>query len=162
MALRQRVVDLYKTLHHMGKEYPKGAKWFHERLKGAFLKNKDEKDPKKIEDLLLRGNFVVKEIDALYKLRKYRAMKQRYYEEEPFGSRKRAPSKLDLENSKRTSRTISSDHFSGVNALKGSLEMLRNVRKKYPKKEREGGEAKEEKRNISDRIWNGSMRCVCN
>ncbi|CAJ0574346.1 unnamed protein product, partial [Mesorhabditis spiculigera] len=83
MSQKQKVIDLYKTLYHMGKEYPKGALWFHTRLKTAFIKNKDEKDPQKIDELIQRGEFVVKEIDALYKLRKYRAMKQRYYEEQP-------------------------------------------------------------------------------
>ncbi|CAB3397675.1 unnamed protein product [Caenorhabditis bovis] len=80
MALRGKVIELYKNLYHMGKEYPKGADWFHQRLKMAFLKNRTETDPKKIEELIERGNFVIREIEALYKLRKYRAMKQRYYE----------------------------------------------------------------------------------
>lgn len=66
----------------MGREYPGGAEMFRRKLKGAFMKNRDETDPKKIDELIGRGQFVVKEIDALYKLRKYRAMKQRYYEEE--------------------------------------------------------------------------------
>ncbi|CAI5451503.1 unnamed protein product [Caenorhabditis angaria] len=78
--MRSRVIELYKNLYHMGKEYPKGSQWFHERLKIAFWKNKDITDPAKIDELLKRGDFVVKEIEALYKLRKYRAMKQRYYE----------------------------------------------------------------------------------
>ncbi|KAG8138444.1 hypothetical protein E2320_004336 [Naja naja] len=31
---------------------------------------------------LRRGKFVIKELEALYFLRKYRALKQRYYEED--------------------------------------------------------------------------------
>lgn len=42
----------------------------------------DETDPKKIDELIGRAEFVVKEVEALYSLRKYRAMNQRYYEEE--------------------------------------------------------------------------------
>jgi len=37
------------------------------------------KDPEKIKELIERGKFVMKELEALYFLRKYRAMKQRYY-----------------------------------------------------------------------------------
>ena len=35
--------------------------------------------PEKIKELIARGEFVMKELEALYFLRKYRAMKQRYY-----------------------------------------------------------------------------------
>ncbi|XGW03202.1 hypothetical protein V3C99_014866 [Haemonchus contortus] len=82
ISQRAKVISVYKQLYHMGKEYPKGKEWFHNRLKAAFLKNKDEKDPKKIEELVARAEFVVKEIEALYYLRKYRAMKNRYYEDQ--------------------------------------------------------------------------------
>ncbi|RXM33367.1 LYR motif-containing protein 5 [Acipenser ruthenus] len=47
----------------------------------AFLKNKGVTDPEKIKELIGRGEYVIKELEALYYLRKYRAMKQRYYEE---------------------------------------------------------------------------------
>lgn len=32
--------------------------------------------------MIEQGNFVVKELEALYSLRKYRAMKKRYYKDE--------------------------------------------------------------------------------
>lgn len=77
----------------MGKEYPKGSLWFHDRLKNAFARNRDVQDEQKIRDLIKRGEYVVKvsldcilfelenlqELEALYQLRKYRAMKSRYY-----------------------------------------------------------------------------------
>jgi len=66
----------------MGREYPGGAEYFRVKLKTAFMKNKDVKDPKEIEGLIARGEFVVKELEALYMLRKYRTLKKRYYEEE--------------------------------------------------------------------------------
>ncbi|CAJ0592146.1 unnamed protein product [Cylicocyclus nassatus] len=78
---RRRVLDIYRQLYHIGKEYPKGSEWFHSRLKTAFLMNKEEKDPKKVEELVKRAEFVLKEIESMYSLRKYRAMKNRYYEE---------------------------------------------------------------------------------
>ncbi|XP_053575060.1 electron transfer flavoprotein regulatory factor 1 isoform X2 [Bombina bombina] len=77
--LRAEVVKLYKNLLFLGREYPKGESYFKERLKKAFMKNKDVNDPEKIRELITRGEFVIKEIEALYYLRKYRAMKQRYY-----------------------------------------------------------------------------------
>lgn len=51
-------------------------------MKAAFLKNKDVKDPEKIKQLIARGEFVIKELEALYFLRKYRAMKKRYYSDD--------------------------------------------------------------------------------
>ncbi|KAJ3612576.1 hypothetical protein NHX12_020847 [Muraenolepis orangiensis] len=81
--LRGEVVKLYKNLLYVGREYPKGATYFRERLKCAFMKNKDVTDPEKISTLVKRGNFVIKELEALYFLRKYRTMKQRYYGDEP-------------------------------------------------------------------------------
>ncbi|KAL0155132.1 hypothetical protein M9458_049395 [Cirrhinus mrigala] len=66
----------------LGREYPKGADYFRDRLRAAFAKNKDVHDPEKIKELISRGEFVVKELEALYYLRKYRALKKRYYETE--------------------------------------------------------------------------------
>ncbi|KAG2460349.1 ETFR1 factor, partial [Polypterus senegalus] len=68
-------------LLYLGREYPKGEDYFKDRLKTAFLKNKDVTDPEKIKELIARGEYVIKELEALYYLRKYRAMKQRYYSE---------------------------------------------------------------------------------
>ena len=43
------------------------------------MKNKDETDPEKIKILIARGEYVIKELEALYMLRKYRTLKNRYY-----------------------------------------------------------------------------------
>uniref|UniRef100_A0A8C8T188 Electron transfer flavoprotein regulatory factor 1 n=1 Tax=Pelusios castaneus TaxID=367368 RepID=A0A8C8T188_9SAUR len=80
--LRREVLNLYKNLLYLGREYPKGTDYFRNRLKAAFLKNKDVKDPEKVKQLIARGEFVIKELEALYYLRKYRAMKQRYYDDD--------------------------------------------------------------------------------
>ncbi|AWO97897.1 LYR motif-containing protein 5 isoform 3 [Scophthalmus maximus] len=80
--LKGEVMRLYKTLLYLGREYPQGAAYFRERLKAAFVKNRDETDPDKIRQLVARGDFVIKELEALYFLRKYRAMKKRYYDPE--------------------------------------------------------------------------------
>lgn len=78
--LRGEVIRLYKNLLYLGREYPKGTDYYRERLKSAFLKHKDVTDPQEIRKLVDRGEFVIKELEALYFLRKYRAMKKRYYE----------------------------------------------------------------------------------
>ncbi|KAF9583034.1 LYR motif-containing protein 5 [Lunasporangiospora selenospora] len=64
-----------------GKEYPAGADYFHRKLKVAFVKNKDLTDSTEIQKRLDLGDFVCKEIEAMYHINKYRAMKKRYYEE---------------------------------------------------------------------------------
>ncbi|CAG2054477.1 unnamed protein product [Timema podura] len=66
-------------LLHLGREYPQGYDYFRARLKRAFTKNKDVEEPEQIELLLSHGQFVVKELEALYMLRKYRTLKKRYY-----------------------------------------------------------------------------------
>ena len=63
----------------LGRDYPKGYDYFREKLKSAFLKNKDVTHEKEIEMLLARGDYIVKELQALYMLRKYRTLKKRYY-----------------------------------------------------------------------------------
>ncbi|XP_064603411.1 electron transfer flavoprotein regulatory factor 1-like [Liolophura sinensis] len=78
--LRSQVIQLYKTLLHLGKEYPKGFDYFRPKLKSAFMKNKHLSDPKDIEMMIARGEYIVKELEALYMLRKYRTLKRRYYD----------------------------------------------------------------------------------
>ncbi|KAF4526754.1 hypothetical protein B566_EDAN015101 [Ephemera danica] len=72
------MTDRAKLLH-LGKNYPQGYDFFRTRLKRAFLKNKDVTDPEKLEVLIAQGNYVIKELEALYMLRKYRTLKRRYY-----------------------------------------------------------------------------------
>ena len=52
------------------------------RIHGAFLKNRDEKDPQKLQEHVAKGEYIVKELEALYMLRKYRTLKRRYYDTE--------------------------------------------------------------------------------
>lgn len=54
---------------------------FRKKCHDAFLKNSQETDPKKIIVMINQGKYVVKELEALYALRKYRAMKKRYYDD---------------------------------------------------------------------------------
>ena len=68
-------------LLYLGREYPGGPDWFRTRLHAAFIKNKDVTEEEQIRALIARGEFVVKEIEALYMLRKYRTLKKRYYDD---------------------------------------------------------------------------------
>uniref|UniRef100_T1IXW2 Complex 1 LYR protein domain-containing protein n=1 Tax=Strigamia maritima TaxID=126957 RepID=T1IXW2_STRMM len=79
-SARSRVKNLYKTLLHLGKEYPKGYDYFKARVKPAFMRNKDITDPELIDQKIRHGEFVVKELEALYMLKKYRTLKRRYYD----------------------------------------------------------------------------------
>lgn len=66
----------------MGRDYPQGYDFFRLRLKKAFQRNSDISNPEEIRKLVKRGEFVVKEIEALYMLKKYRTLKNRYSTEE--------------------------------------------------------------------------------
>ncbi|KAI4494550.1 PREDICTED: LYR motif-containing protein 5 [Polistes canadensis] len=79
MSQRSKVIQMYKTLLYMGRDYPKGYEYFRVRLRRAFNKNKEERNPEQIDKMIAHCNFVIKELEALYMLRKYRALKNRYY-----------------------------------------------------------------------------------
>ncbi|XP_055918173.1 electron transfer flavoprotein regulatory factor 1 [Eupeodes corollae] len=76
--VRTKVLQLYKQLQFLGREYPGGANKFRQQCHDAFIKNKNVQDPKQIMALVAKGRYVAKELEALYSLKKYRAMKQRY------------------------------------------------------------------------------------
>ncbi|XP_038214440.1 electron transfer flavoprotein regulatory factor 1 [Zerene cesonia] len=78
---RKAVLNLYKTLLYLGRDWPQGYDLFRKRLHKVFSKNSEETDPKKIEMMIKHGEFVTKEIEALYKLKKYRTLKRRYYDD---------------------------------------------------------------------------------
>jgi hypothetical protein len=71
---------LYVKLLYHGRDYPLGYKYFRDRAKKSFLKNRNVTDKAEIESLIKRGEFVVKEIEALYNLKKYRTLKKNYYD----------------------------------------------------------------------------------
>jgi hypothetical protein len=50
------------------------------RLKKSFQKNQTLTNEKDIQNLISRGQFVIKEIEALYSLKKYRTLKKNYYD----------------------------------------------------------------------------------
>ena len=77
---RTRVIQLYKQLIYLGREYPKDPQIMTAKIHDVFMRNAAETDPKKIDELVDKGNYIVKELEALYYLRKYRTLKRRYYD----------------------------------------------------------------------------------
>ncbi|KAJ5054597.1 uncharacterized protein L3040_000866 [Drepanopeziza brunnea f. sp. 'multigermtubi'] len=78
IALRREVINIYKELLHLGRAYPLGYDYFRPRLHKAFISNAGLADEAEIRQGIKRAEFVKKEIEALYYLKKYRAIRQRY------------------------------------------------------------------------------------
>ena len=62
----------------MGKHYPLGYDYFRPRLHKAFMSKAHLTDDDEIRKGIQGAEYVKKEIEALYFLKKYRSMKQRY------------------------------------------------------------------------------------
>ncbi|KAF0329397.1 putative NADH-ubiquinone oxidoreductase complex 1/LYR family protein [Colletotrichum asianum] len=76
--LRRRVITIYKELLFLGREYPLGYDYFRPRLHRAFSANAGLRDEEAIEKGIQRAEFVKKEIEALYYLKRYRTLRKRY------------------------------------------------------------------------------------
>ncbi|KAF1946572.1 LYR motif-containing protein 5A [Clathrospora elynae] len=76
--LRHQVIRIYKDLLFMGREYPQGYEYFRTRLHKAFSSQMHLTDEAKIKQGIERAEYVKKEIEALYYLKRYRALRQRY------------------------------------------------------------------------------------
>lgn len=72
------VRDLYKRFLHVGHDYPKGYAFVREKARAAILGNAHLKDEEEIIRAVHKGRWWVNELIGVVKLRKYRAMKQRY------------------------------------------------------------------------------------
>ncbi|KAF2260965.1 LYR motif-containing protein 5A [Lojkania enalia] len=77
-VLRQQVKRIYKELLHMGRDYPEGYDYFRTRLHRAFASQQHLTDPDEIKKRIGRAEFVKKEIEAMYFLKKYRSLRHRY------------------------------------------------------------------------------------
>ncbi|KAJ1035849.1 hypothetical protein NDA13_000508 [Ustilago tritici] len=80
--LRARAIGLYKELHRLGREYPDSNYNFLGKLRGMFARNAHLTDEKEIKAKLDLAEFVKKETETLYKLKKYRTMRRRYVKED--------------------------------------------------------------------------------
>ncbi|KAK9869933.1 hypothetical protein WA026_006031 [Henosepilachna vigintioctopunctata] len=80
MTQKARIIELYKKLLHLGRDYPSGYEFFRVRLHNSFMRNSKETDPEKIEKMIDHGHYIAKELEALYMMKKYRTLKRRYYD----------------------------------------------------------------------------------
>jgi hypothetical protein len=62
----------------MGKSYPLGYDYFRPRLHSAFMSQANLKDDQEIRNGIERAEYVKKEIEALYYLKKYRTLRRNY------------------------------------------------------------------------------------
>ncbi|KAF7715404.1 LYR motif-containing protein [Penicillium ucsense] len=76
--LRRQVIGIYKELLWLGREYPLGFQYFRDRLHRAFAGQAHVTDEDQIRKGIARAEFVKKEVEALYYLKRYRTLKQRY------------------------------------------------------------------------------------
>ncbi|SCV73409.1 BQ2448_7335 [Microbotryum intermedium] len=81
LTLRQlkfQARNLYKELQYLAREYPDKNYPIQKKLHGCFSAFVGA-DRDKVELGIKRAEFIKKELEALYFLRKYRAMKKTYY-----------------------------------------------------------------------------------
>jgi len=76
--LRHQVIKIYKELLFLGREYPLGYLYYRNRLHRAFSGKADLTDEEQIRQGIKRAEFVKREIEALYYLKRYRTLRQRY------------------------------------------------------------------------------------
>ncbi|KAH6641364.1 LYR family protein [Chaetomium tenue] len=76
--LRRQVIAIYKQLLYLGRDYPQGYDFFRPRLHRAFMANANLTDEGAIREGIARADFVRKEIEALYYLKRYRTLRKRY------------------------------------------------------------------------------------
>jgi hypothetical protein len=75
-----QVRDLYKRILVVGADYPKGLDYVRERAKAEFAKRANVTDELDFRRAVNYGRYMVKEMKGVIALKKYRAMKARYYD----------------------------------------------------------------------------------
>jgi len=70
---------VYKELHYLARDYPDPTYDIHGRLRACFGRYVDKSDDEKRKGIE-RAEFIKKELLALYSLKKYRSMKNSYYD----------------------------------------------------------------------------------
>ncbi|BFZ53758.1 hypothetical protein PYCC9005_000789 [Savitreella phatthalungensis] len=81
-ALRYRVKQLYKQLLFLGRDWPQGYEtYFRPRLHKAFTGQRQLETEDEIRKAISRAEYMVKELEAFYFLKKYRHVKRAYRED---------------------------------------------------------------------------------
>lgn len=73
------VRDLYKRFMLVGREYPGGPDVVRRKAKEGFRQNAQLTDEVEVKRAVARGRWMVRELQGIIKLKKYREMKKRYY-----------------------------------------------------------------------------------
>lgn len=80
--MHPKVRDLYKRFIVAGQTYPQGLNYVRSKAKTAFFKNSHlHSDDIEFKKAIGKGRYWTRELIAISKLHKYRAMKNRYYNE---------------------------------------------------------------------------------
>ena len=59
MSQKSRVIQLYKTLQYLGREYPVKPEKFRATCHKVFKNNSKETDPNKITEMIAKGKLVL-------------------------------------------------------------------------------------------------------
>ncbi|GAA95371.1 uncharacterized protein L969DRAFT_101374 [Mixia osmundae IAM 14324] len=73
-----RARQLYKELSVLGRSYPDPNYRFHEKLRRCFAPQAGQRDEEQLKSAIAKAEFIKKEIETLYFLKKYRAMRRAY------------------------------------------------------------------------------------
>lgn len=65
MSQRKRVIELYKHLQYLGREYPVNPEKFRATCKKVFLNNSKETNSEKIDEMIAKG-FCYQLLSACY------------------------------------------------------------------------------------------------
>jgi hypothetical protein len=76
--MRPMVRDLYKRFLIAGRWYPQGLDHVRKKVKEAFFLNRHLTDDVEIKKAIGKGRYWVRELNAVSKFAKFRAMKRRY------------------------------------------------------------------------------------
>lgn len=82
--LRQQVKTIYKALLYLGRDWPQGySNYFRPKLHAAFsakqhLDYHNEEERRQIQEGIKRGEYMIKELETFWFLKRYRAIKRSY------------------------------------------------------------------------------------
>lgn len=75
--MHRLVRDLYKKILLVGRDYPTGLSEVRRRAKEEFLKRR-EAEGDELKRAVSYGRYMLKEMEGVIQLKKYRTMKKRY------------------------------------------------------------------------------------
>ncbi|CDK24583.1 unnamed protein product [Kuraishia capsulata CBS 1993] len=78
--MNPKVRQLYKDLLWLAKNYPGDYPKIRDKLHDGFIRNARVSSGEELEKCLEHGEFIAKELQSLYFLRTYRAVKRNYYD----------------------------------------------------------------------------------